>query len=35
MLLTSTLIVLALWLAFIWLFDPDGIRKCACNSQRV
>jgi hypothetical protein len=26
MLLTATLVVLALWLAFVWFCDPDGFR---------
>jgi hypothetical protein len=26
MLLTGTLIVLALWLLFVWFCDPDGFR---------
>jgi hypothetical protein len=27
MLLPATLAVLAAWLAFVWLFDPDGFRE--------
>lgn len=26
MLLTGTLVVLALWLGFVWFADPDGLR---------
>jgi len=26
MLLVGTVTVLALWLAFLWLADPDGVR---------
>ena len=26
MLLFETLAVLALWLAFVWIYDPDGFR---------
>jgi hypothetical protein len=26
MLLSVTLTVLAVWLAFVWFFDPDGFR---------
>jgi hypothetical protein len=26
MLLTGTLVVLILWLAFVWFCDPDGFR---------
>ena len=27
--LTATILVLALWLAFVWIFDLDGIRDAA------
>jgi hypothetical protein len=27
MLLIGTITVLALWLAFLWLADPDGVRE--------
>lgn len=33
MLLTGTLIVLALWLGFIWFADPDGFRTRAYHLQ--
>jgi hypothetical protein len=33
MLLTGTLVVLALWLGFVWFVDPDGFRKRACNAK--
>lgn len=27
MLLVATILVLALWLAFVWFADPDGLRR--------
>ena len=33
MLLTGTLVVLALLLGFIWFVDPDGFRKRACSAK--
>jgi hypothetical protein len=29
MLIIGTLVVLALWLAFVWRFDPDGFREAS------
>jgi hypothetical protein len=31
MIVAATLIVLALWIAFIWFFDPDGYRKATAR----
>lgn len=31
MLLAGTLAVLALWLIFVWFFDPDGFREAGVN----
>ena len=31
MIMAGTLIILALWLAFVWFVDPDGYR----NAQRA
>ena len=35
MLMFETLAVLAAWLAFIWIFDPDGFRDDRMRPQRV
>ena len=31
--LTATILVLALWLAFVWIFDLDGIRGAALRMR--
>lgn len=33
MLLTGTVVVLALWLGFVWFAGPDKFRKRACSAQ--
>ena len=33
MLLTGTLVVLALWLGLVWFVDPDGVWKGACSAR--
>lgn len=25
--MTATLIILAIWIAFVWFFDPDGFSR--------
>ena len=35
MLMFGTLAVLATWLAFIWIFDPDGFTDGRMKTQRV
>jgi hypothetical protein len=35
MLMFGTLAVLTAWLAFIWIFDPDGFRDARMKTQKV
>lgn len=35
MLLSATVIVLALWLAFVWFCDPDGFRAARSTKPRA
>jgi hypothetical protein len=32
--LTATILVLALWLAFVWIVDPDGFGETARRKHR-
>ena len=35
MIIGGTLITLALWMAFIWFVDPDGLRKARPGGRRL
>jgi hypothetical protein len=35
MIIAGTLIILALWMAFIWFVDPDGIASRARRLERI
>jgi hypothetical protein len=35
MLLSATVVVLALWLAFVWFCDPDGFRAARIAKSRT
>jgi hypothetical protein len=35
MIIGGTLIILALWMAFIWFVDPDGIRSARLGGRRL
>jgi hypothetical protein len=35
MILAGTLVILALWLAFIWFADPDGYRGAWSATRRI
>jgi hypothetical protein len=34
MMLAATILVLAVWLAFIWICDPDGYRETSRRNRR-
>jgi hypothetical protein len=34
MMVAETILVLAVWLAFIWICDPDGFREAARRKER-
>lgn len=35
MLLSATVVVLGLWLAFVWFCDPDGFRAARNTNRRA